>query len=80
MIIEIILLFGVSLIAENVAEARNILRQEQDEFGVQSHLKYEQAVSLGHFDTEVEPIIISTSKSTSNTFLLTYSFPSYLYA
>jgi hypothetical protein len=34
----------------------------QDDFALQSQVKCEQAVSLGHFDTEIEPIIISTTK------------------
>ena len=54
----------IDFIAENVAEACGITRQEQDEFALQSQLKCEHAVSLGHFDAEIEPIIISTPKST----------------
>jgi acetyl-CoA C-acetyltransferase len=46
-----------------VAEACAISRQEQDEFALQSQLKCEHAVSLGHFDAEIEPIIISSNKS-----------------
>lgn len=49
--------------AENVAESCNISRHDQDEFACQSQMKCEQAVSLGHFDSEIEPIIISTGKS-----------------
>ena len=52
-------------LAENVADACGITRQEQDEFALQSQLKCEHAVSLGHFDAEIEPIVISTSKSMS---------------
>ncbi len=55
----------MGMTAENIAEACSVTRQEQDEFALQSQLKCEQAVSLGHFDTEIEPIIISTMKSTS---------------
>jgi acetyl-CoA C-acetyltransferase len=51
------------MIAENVAEAYGITRQEQDEFALESQIKCEQAISLGHFDTEIEPIIISSTKS-----------------
>ena len=50
-------------IAENIAEACNILRHDQDEYALQSQIKCEQAILLGHFDTEIEPIIISTGKS-----------------
>ncbi|CAF4647733.1 unnamed protein product [Rotaria sp. Silwood1] len=53
----------MGITAENVAEARNVTRQEQDEFALQSQLKYERAALLGHFDTEIEPIIISTAKN-----------------
>ncbi|CAF4152581.1 unnamed protein product [Rotaria sp. Silwood2] len=53
----------MGITAENVAEARSVTRQEQDEFALQSQLKYERATSLGHFDTEIEPIIISTVKN-----------------
>ena len=53
----------MGITAENVAETCGITRQEQDEFAVQSQIKCEQAISLGHFDTEIEPIIISTGTS-----------------
>ncbi|CAM4766552.1 unnamed protein product [Rotaria magnacalcarata] len=53
----------IGITAENVAEARSISRQQQDEFALQSYLKFEEAASLGHFDTEIEPIIISTTKN-----------------
>jgi acetyl-CoA acetyltransferase len=58
---EFYIFFGYN-IAEHVAEAYSITRQEQDEFALQSQLKCQQAVSLEHFDTEIEPIIISTTK------------------
>ena len=41
----------------------SISRQEQDEFALQSQLKCAHAMSLGHFDGEIEPIVISTPKS-----------------
>ena len=50
------------IVAENVAEAYGVTRQEQDEFALQSQLKCQVAVSLEHFDTEIEPIIISSTK------------------
>ncbi len=46
-----------------MAETCSISRQEQDEFALQSQLKCAHAMSLGHFDAEIEPIIISTLKS-----------------
>lgn len=50
-------------IAENIAETCNVARQDQDEFALQSQMKCNEAMSLGHFDTEIEPIIISSAKS-----------------
>jgi len=52
----------MGITAENVADACGITRQEQDEFALQSQLKCEHAMSRGHFDAEIEPIIISTPK------------------
>ncbi len=40
-----------------------ISRDEQDEFALQSQLKCQHAMSLGHFNAEIEPIVISTSRS-----------------
>jgi acetyl-CoA acetyltransferase len=54
---------AIANIAEAVAEACLISRDEQDEFALQSQLKCAHAMSLGHFDAEIEPIIISTSRS-----------------
>lgn len=53
----------MGITAENVADACSITRLEQDEFALQSQLKCEHAASLGHFDAEIEPIVISTPKS-----------------
>ncbi len=65
----------VYITAENIAEACSITRQEQDEFALQSQLKCEQAVSLQHFDTEIEPIIISSTKRKGILFLnISYFF------
>ena len=55
----------VCLSAENVAEACFITRHDQDEYAVQSQVKCERALSLGHFDAEIEPILISTGKRKS---------------
>ncbi|CAF0788297.1 unnamed protein product [Adineta steineri] len=52
----------MGITAENIAEACGITRQEQDNFALQSQIKCEEAVLLGHFDTEIEPIIISDGK------------------
>ena len=60
--LEIILYFIIDIVAENIAEACGITRQEQDNFALQSQIKCEEAVLLGHFDTEIEPIIISNGK------------------
>ncbi|CAF0980485.1 unnamed protein product [Rotaria sordida] len=53
----------MGITAENVAEACSITRQEQDEFALQSQLKCAHAKTRGHFDDEIEPIIISTAKN-----------------
>lgn len=45
-----------------MAEACNITRQEQDEFALQSQLKCTHAMGLGHYDAEIEPIILLTPK------------------
>ncbi|UJR23828.1 hypothetical protein I4U23_026804 [Adineta vaga] len=52
----------MGITAENIAETCSITRQEQDEFALQSQIKCDDAISLGHFDTEIEPIIISSTK------------------
>jgi len=54
---------AIANIAEAVAGACLISRDEQDEFALQSQLKCAHAMSLGHFDAEIEPIVISTSRS-----------------
>jgi acetyl-CoA acetyltransferase len=54
---------AITNIAEAVAAACLISRDEQDEFALQSQLKCAHAMSLGHFDAEIEPIVISTSRS-----------------
>lgn len=54
------------MVAENVAETCGISRLEQDKFAVQSQVKCEEAVSLQHFDTEIEPILISSSRRILN--------------
>lgn len=49
--------------AETVAQTCLISRDEQDEFALQSQLKCAHATSLGHFDAEIEPIVLSSTKS-----------------
>ncbi len=39
-----------------------ISRDEQDEFALKSQLKCAHAISLGHFDAEIEPLVISTPR------------------
>ncbi len=46
-----------------MASTCNITREVQDEFAFNSQRKCEQAVSLRHFDAEIEPIVLSTGKS-----------------
>ncbi len=45
--------------AENVATARGISRADQDEFGVWSQHKCEQALADGIFDAEIAPVTLS---------------------
>ncbi|CAF3348135.1 unnamed protein product [Rotaria socialis] len=52
----------MGITAENVADACSVARQEQDEFALQSQLKCANAMTLGHFDAEIEPITLLTSK------------------
>ncbi|UJR25007.1 hypothetical protein I4U23_006368 [Adineta vaga] len=53
----------MGITAETVAQTCGITREEQDEFAFNSQQKYEQAKSLGHFDAEIEPIVLATGKS-----------------
>ncbi len=70
---KVCLHFHGYVLAENIAEACGITRQEQDEFALQSQLKCQTAVSLEHFDTEIEPIIVSSTKRSF--ILLSVLFP-----
>ncbi|SDT16278.1 acetyl-CoA C-acetyltransferase [Friedmanniella luteola] len=45
--------------AENVAGLRGITRREQDEFGVRSQNRAEQAIADGVFDTEIVPVTLA---------------------
>jgi len=53
----------VNYLAETVAQTCLISRDEQDEFALQSQLKCAHAMSLGHFEAEIEPIILSSAKN-----------------
>jgi acetyl-CoA C-acetyltransferase len=71
-------LFFVDDLAETVAQTCLISRDDQDEFALQSQLKCAQAMSLGHFDAEIEPIVISTPKGTLNKKICIYFSSLYL--
>lgn len=49
--------------AENVAEKWKISREEQDQFGLQSQLKYFAAHRAGKFNEEIVPISVSQAKA-----------------
>jgi 3-oxoadipyl-CoA thiolase len=49
--------------AENVAEKWKISREEQDQFGLQSQLKYFAAHRAGKFKQEIVPITVSQAKA-----------------
>jgi 3-oxoadipyl-CoA thiolase len=49
--------------AENVAEKWKISREEQDQFGLQSQLKYFAAHRAGKFNQEIVPITVSQVKA-----------------
>ncbi|CAF1066480.1 unnamed protein product [Adineta steineri] len=53
----------MGITAETVAHASAVTREEQDEFAFSSQQKCEQAMSLRHFDAEIEPIVLATSKN-----------------
>ncbi len=45
--------------AENVATSRGVSRQRQDEWGVRSQNRAEQAIESGVFDTEIAPVTLA---------------------
>jgi acetyl-CoA C-acetyltransferase len=51
--------------AENVAKKWKISREEQDQFALQSQLKYQQAFEAGKFQNEIIPVTITNEKKTS---------------
>jgi acetyl-CoA C-acetyltransferase len=48
--------------AENVAKKWGITRQEQDEFALQSQLKYQSAFEAGKFSEEIIPVEVKNEK------------------
>ena len=48
--------FAMGTTAENVAKKFNILRKEQQEFAISSHLKADRAQKDGKFNEEIVPI------------------------
>ncbi|CAF1228638.1 unnamed protein product [Adineta ricciae] len=53
----------MGITAETVAQTCDVTREEQDEFALSSQRKCEEAMTLGHFDAEIEPIVLATAKS-----------------
>jgi acetyl-CoA acetyltransferase len=49
--------------AENVAKKWNITRREQDEFALQSQLKYKSAFETGKFKDEIIPVEVRNEKN-----------------
>ena len=45
--------------AENVAESQNVSKQEQDEWGVRSQNRAEDAQNRGFFEREITPYVLS---------------------
>ncbi|MFZ4590338.1 MAG: thiolase family protein [Ignavibacteria bacterium] len=54
--------FSMGETAENVAEAHNITRQQQDEFAFHSQMKAKSAIEAGKFTEEIIPIEIKLRK------------------
>lgn len=50
---------AMGLTAENVAQAMGISRQEQDEFGVLSQNRAEQAIAAGFWQREITPVTLA---------------------
>ncbi|MFQ6082082.1 MAG: thiolase family protein [Candidatus Aminicenantia bacterium] len=53
---------GMGMTAENLVEKYNILREEQDEFALQSHQKAARAQDEGWFDNEIVPVEVPQKK------------------
>lgn len=58
--------YPMGLTAENVATKYNVTREDQDEFGVQSHQRAHAAQTEGRFDDEIIPVTIHKVEYTKN--------------
>lgn len=54
----------MGMTAENVAEKYQISREEQDQFGVESHQKAHRAIQEGRFKEEIIPVTVNKVKYT----------------
>lgn len=59
---EIFYGYHMGITAENIAEAYNITRQEQDELGVLSHQRARAAIENGTFKDEIVPVPVPQRK------------------
>jgi acetyl-CoA C-acetyltransferase len=55
--------FTMGETAENVAAQWKITREQQDEFALQSQLKYAAAKKAGHWEKEIIPVLIEQKKN-----------------
>ncbi len=60
--------FAMGETAENVAEAYNISRDDQDQFALSSQQKYQQALKAGIFESEIMPVLIPQRKGEPHRF------------
>ena len=58
--------YPMGLTAENVATKYNVTREDQDEFGVQSHQRAHAAQTEGRFDDEIIPVTTHKVEYTKN--------------
>lgn len=58
--------YPMGLTAENVATKYNVTREDQDEFGVQSHQRAYAAQTEGRFDDEIIPVTTHKVEYTKN--------------
>ncbi|MFJ7677885.1 thiolase family protein [Peribacillus sp. NPDC097206] len=56
---------GMGITAENVAEAYQISREDQDTFAVESQRRARKAIDSGSFESQIVPVEIKTRKSTT---------------
>jgi acetyl-CoA C-acetyltransferase len=52
----------MGITAENLAEQYNILREEQDQFALESQIKAQTAIEAGRFKDEIVPLVIPQKK------------------